>query len=658
MNIKRKYFYSIICVFLATLMIVLSMSLPVGALSYANAISYSKIDSSLRGKLEQMDNVDSTEVYIFMKNIDNSIIESALMNDYGKDANKYENKYRFYNEVVPSIKVNNRTIKSLSETDVITSDTFSLSNEESKVDLQTRKNINREITNEMNEYIEDKRRVYSETIGNYTDSFIKKHSINPNDIVVDTEYVEVIIANLTKSQIIKIANDSLVDSVYEYANSVEENYSCDAVPLIQGDSDTGLSSDDYINYYGNNNDGTGITIGIIEAGYGKYDPNNYNLADAHNSGKLSFIATPGVDSSNVDINIHATYITTIICGKKTIINGKTYEGLAPGATVYQTAIYDQEDVFSAIEMFADMGVNIVNYSGGTDTGLGYDGYDKTVDRYIETLQMSLVCAAGKSGGNVPSPGKAYNAITVGAIDTKSASNTVLSSPYSVASYSCYLNDNYLANKPDVVAPGSNFFLPVSATEDAYSFSGTSYAAPLVTGISAQLMTDEVFYVVNPNALKNIVICGASNSQITGTTTSYGELKNESGAGLVNAVNSQSVKGNEFYGAFTYNYPDTDYETVEDIYIKKGETIRIVLTFEKEEDIALNAEYGNNLDIRLVQTAGYALHDFSESTKDNVEIIEFKATSSGTYNLQLRFADSILTADGNSNLHYWISWRIF
>lgn len=263
---------------------ILSLSLFTG---FAITIDTDKISSTLLETICTMNNTDSVDVYIFLKRVDEAKIKATLLNDYGKEIDVYENKYRFYDEVVPDIVVNNRTIESLVGTDNVNAEYLDLSNVESKTDLQTRKNINREIANEMNDYIADKRKVYFETVDSYIDKFMEKHSITSDDIIFDTDYIEVIIAKVTKEQIAELSNDPLVESIDGYVNSIEVSQTCDAVPLIRGDSSSGLSSDDYLNYYGNINDGTGITIGIIEAKLGKYDPTDYNLSEAHNSGRLN-----------------------------------------------------------------------------------------------------------------------------------------------------------------------------------------------------------------------------------------------------------------------------------------------------------------------------------------------------------------------------------
>ena len=61
-------------------------------------------------------------------------------------------------------------------------------------------------------------------------------------------------------------------------------------------------------------------------------------------------------------------------------------------------------------------------------------------------------------------------------------------------------------------------------------------------------------------------------------------------------------------------------------------------------------------IRLVEESlGFC--EVSESTTNNVEIIDVVAPENGTYTLQMRLTSSLLDYQTNPELRYWISWRI-
>lgn len=624
--------------------------------AFSVSTNNSKLSEELTSAISNASNADIIPVYVFLKESDQDKVKEIMKQKHSQDVEIYENEERFYSEIAPNIKVGNKKISEITNSTKITAETFNF-NSENTLNIETKKEINKAIQSEFNSYLKNKRNSISLVVDDYLTAFCESANIENNDIIFKSQYLDFLIINSSKSKIINLSKNAKVDylDLYEEADKAEEQWN--AASVISADSSTGTGSSSFNN--GTGYDGTGITIGIIE--FGKYNENDYNLQLAHEN-NLNHIKTNNISGT---VGSHATTVTSIICGRKTTINGKTYEGLATGATIWQTTINDDIDLFAAIELLANKGANVINFSGAFFTGSGYHNVDRVVDEHIGRLRVAFVKSSGNENGNVTSPGKGYNVITVGNLRTKldddseeNIFNTALSAPYTMAENSQYGHASYLTNKPDVVAPGCNIYLPTSATNAESKGGGTSYAAPLVTGMAAQLMQENPMYKVNLNALKNIIVCGASNANITGTTTSYGELENQSGAGLVNAINSFSAMDNVYYEAYTANSTTGVYDTIADVYIKKGQTIRIALTFEKEEDITLTTYYGNNIDIRLAQTAGYAVHAKSESVKNNVEIIEFKATSSGTYNIQTRLTSSILTASGNNDLHYWVSWYIY
>ena len=624
--------------------------------AFSVSTNNSKLSDKLISAINNASDTDVIPIYVFLKESDQDKVKEIMREEYSQDVEIYENEERFYSEIAPNLKVGNKKISEITNSTKITAETFNF-NSKNTLNLDTKKEINKAVQNELNNYLKNKRNSVSLVVDDYLTTFCESANIENNDIIFKSKYLDFLIINASKSNIIKLSNNTKVDylDLYEKLDKAEEQWN--AASVISADSSTGTGSSSFNN--GTGYDGTGVTIGIIE--FGRYDSNNYNLQLVHGN-NLNHIKTNNISGT---VGSHATTVTSIICGRKTTINGKTYEGLATGATVWQTTINDDYDLFTAIELLASKGANVINFSGAFFTGSVYHNVDKVVDEHIERLRVAFVKSSGNERGNVTSPGKGYNVITVGNLRTKinddseeNIFNTALSAPYTMAGDSQYGHASYLTNKPDVVAPGCNIYLPTSATNAVSKGGGTSYAAPLVTGMAAQLMQENPMYKVNPNALKNIIVCGASNADITGTTTSYGQLENESGAGLVNAINSLNAMDNVYYEAYTASSTTGVYDTIADVYIKKGQTIRIALTFEKEEYIDLTTYYGNNIDIRLAQTAGYAVHAKSESLKDNVEIIEFKATSSGTYNIQTRLTSSILTTSGNNDLHYWVSWYIY
>lgn len=647
---KIKVVVSVLLVLIITLLSV--------ATTFAATISVfnDKISDQLKVIVSE-DKLELIPVYIFLSKCDKSVVYENLEEKYNYDTEVYENKELYYKEVVPNITVDNKKVSEILKGKKVTEQELSLDNDDSSLDIKTRERINRAMVDDTNEYLGDYREEISNVVDEYVSEFVQDNKRFIEKIIFQPNSAEFVIAQVTPDSIGKLARISNVSRIGYFMNQKQEIESWSASSLIGSNSSEGLGSSLYNSGLGY--DGTGVTIGIIEAGSGRYDEDDENLSEAN----LTFIPTPGVE--NEIVTEHATHITSLICGKQIIIDGKIYEGAARGSCVYQTAIYDEDDVLSAIRMFANKGVKIINYSGGGDTGLGYSEFDQAVDILLENNRLLLVKSSGKEGQesrHITSPGKAYNALTVGNLIAKESNNIELDAPFEMPLDACFEEASYLANKPDVVAPGTELYLPVTDTECVRTQGGASYAAPLVTAMAAQIMQSDCLAIFNPNAAKNYILCGASNKEITGTSVSYGALMDESGAGLVNAVKSYECSnlGTEYYGVYLASQiAPTEYETIATYRLAKGNNIRVVLTFEKEEDIYLLTEYGNNIDIRLVRDNPYSTYCVaSESTNNNVELIDTKVPSTGTYLLQIRLTNSILNSSINNDLHYWVSWRIY
>lgn len=638
------------------LSIILAVTIVVSVLCSQTAYSAAedvscKISNLLSEKINESDQETLIPVYIFLKNCDTSEVNQNLETKHGINPEVFENPDLLFSDIISKIKVDEITLCNLGKSKSDVQSIIDLDNKDSSLDISTRKRINSAINETTNDLLKTYRTEFSNIVGKFIDEFINKNAEYLEDIIFQSDSAEFIVANVKKKNIELIANLSSVTDI-DYFNNVElKPASWNATTVTHSDSHTGLGSSAYND--GSGYDGTGVKIGIIEASYGRYDSNNYNLSNAN----LTYVDTTGVTEV---VSNHATNVTALICGKKTTIGSRIYEGTARGADVYQTAIYSVEDVLTAMTVLVnDYNVNIINFSAQAGGEIYYSSFDKAVDNIIKNNKLTFVVAAGNTGTNVTSPGKAYNAITVGNLKTKESNNSALYAPYHLWSKSGWQEADYLTNKPDVIAPGTYLYLPSSAHSVVSIGSGTSYSSPIVAGIAAKIMQSNSIAKFNINSLKSYLLCGADNDFITGINSSYGALMDESGAGLANAVKTFEVaqSGNETYGSWTYNaVAPTPYYDKEEIELYQGERIRIALSFRKPEDIAINSAYGNNIDIRLVEES-LEFCEVSESTTNNVEIIDVVAPEDGTYTLQMRLTDSLLESGTNPELRYWVSWRI-
>jgi subtilisin family serine protease len=184
---------------------------------------------------------------------------------------------------------------------------------------------------------------------------------------------------------------------------------------------------------------------------------------------------------------HGTHVAGIIAAVRG--NNQGMDGVAPGArimTVRTVPDGDErdKDVANAIRYAVDNGAQIINMSFGK----AYSPYKSAVDeavKYADSRGVLMIHAAGNEGedleqsANFPNAsyeggGRAANWIEVGASSWKSADS--LAAPFS----------NYGRQRVDVFAPGVDILstVPGGGYEQE---SGTSMAAPVVSGLAALIM---------------------------------------------------------------------------------------------------------------------------------------------------------------------------
>jgi subtilisin family serine protease len=184
---------------------------------------------------------------------------------------------------------------------------------------------------------------------------------------------------------------------------------------------------------------------------------------------------------------HGTHVAGIIGAERG--NGIGVDGIAPAVRIMVLrAVPDgderDKDVANAIRYAVDNGADIINMSFGKGYSPRKDVVDAAV-RYADEKGVLLVHAAGNAGADLgvePNfPTRDYTGggepglwLEVGASSWRAAEN--LPAPFS----------NYGDEEVDVFAPGVDILSTVP--DNAYEpNSGTSMAAPVVSGLAALLM---------------------------------------------------------------------------------------------------------------------------------------------------------------------------
>jgi subtilisin family serine protease len=298
--------------------------------------------------------------------------------------------------------------------------------------------------------------------------------------------------------------------------------------------------------------GKGVLISILDSGI---DAKHPSLAGAVSS-QQDFTGEKTLDDL-IKQPGHGTGIAGILVGR-----GKQYTGLAPGAKVINARVDNSDDVSSdlwagnGLIWSAKKGARVANISFGNKLGTPQltERFTLMCDYVAERYGVNVVVAGGNDGNQDGSavkqvPAGLFNGYTVGALDGPDYAR--------VAGFSNWAQDDDRRSKPDLVAPGVNVMAPAANWErkgksDYIPMTGTSFSAPLVGGVLAQMIGygKEHDLPTDPLLLKAVLMTSAAKSRDTDGSAwearagernkYYGyvfnrPLDDEQGAGALDAV---------------------------------------------------------------------------------------------------------------------------
>ena len=228
------------------------------------------------------------------------------------------------------------------------------------------------------------------------------------------------------------------------------------------------------------------------------------------------VVVGGVNTINdhpydTDLNGHGTHVAGIIAG---LHNDLGIMGVAPSVELYSVVVFNEDgvgttsNIIAGIEWVISQGIPLMNMS------LQSEGHSFALERAIEeahALGHIIIAAAGNNGEDggpdtMSFPARYDGVIAVGAT---TEDNTI-------ASFSSY------GPTLDLVAPGAS--IRSTFTSNSYSTkSGTSMAAPFVTGVVALMLS------LNPALTHQEIL-----SHLTQATEDLGFDETMQGAGLLRA----------------------------------------------------------------------------------------------------------------------------
>jgi serine protease AprX len=209
---------------------------------------------------------------------------------------------------------------------------------------------------------------------------------------------------------------------------------------------------------------------------------------------------------------HGTFVAQIAASSDQ--GPGSYDGAAPTANLVSLDVFDAQghaqtsDVIRAADWILQnrvkYGIRVANFSLETSTpsSFMFDPLDRAVERLWEA-GIVVVTSAGNYASNGQASGVLYApandpfVITVGAVDVRNSDGTDddVNAPWTSYGYTL---DGFA--KPDVGAPGRYMIEPIAKSATLYSafpgnalkgglleLSGTSFSAPVVSGIAADIL---------------------------------------------------------------------------------------------------------------------------------------------------------------------------
>lgn len=266
-------------------------------------------------------------------------------------------------------------------------------------------------------------------------------------------------------------------------------------PLASAFEDIGVNDSIYT--------GNGIKIGTIESG------------------------TP-LDNENISPD-HLTRLTTIrtdhsktVCS---IMGGNS--GIARDIDIYAYGLADDginrhNLTKAANDLIKIFHVNIINMSAGFRYVGIYENYGSYFDEVSNNTKCTFIISAGNDDEThkLSRPANGMNVIAVGSCDKDQ----------NVSMFSSYEISDSFCKKPDMVAPGDNITQIPNITRPS---NGTSFSAPMVTGVLALLMEEFPVLKNNPWLAKTALQAGCD--ELPSQTSRFDE---QAGYGRLNYKQSR------------------------------------------------------------------------------------------------------------------------
>ncbi len=411
--------------------------------------------------------------------------------------------------------------------------------------------------------------------------------------------------------------------------------------------------------------GQGTKVAVVEAG--AIDLNHDGLA-GHNGERERYYHPDQLHiGTEATWMWHATQVAGVIASAAPADGDR---GIAPDAHLLSAnaagilGLAYAWDAVGATEWAIDQGADVLNLSWGWSAGTpsrSMNLLDRYYDLIVREHWKTVTVAAGNCDGNcnVLSPGKAYNVITVGAIDDFDTAETAADWNDDVASvFSSYvdpLSPDGDRNKPEVVAVGQR--VRSTWVDNGWRTSdGTSFAAPAAAGEAALMMSRADWLKAWPETVKAVVMATAKHDEIWADAERSARAgEDKIGAGCIDAAAADSTLTNGRLAGVTL-YPDSlPYSFW--FEAAKGRTIRVAIAWDSHPTSWWWLPWASDtlkadLDLAAYAPSGSQVAG-SQSWDNSYEFVEFSAPTTGWYRVEVQ---KFRWDAGNTHEYLGFAWH--
>jgi subtilisin family serine protease len=391
-------------------------------------------------------------------------------------------------------------------------------------------------------------------INNYNFKFYERKSISFYAPYIQFEYSDYNNLMKDKSNIDDLLQNYLVSNVY-ISDEYLYNYTTRNDFLYLNKSTSNYDFSKALNDVGLSNmkqqTGEGINIGILELG----------ILDDYTNFQIDKVQTYGYTK-----DAHTTQVMSILGGKS---------GIASNANLFSASYLDYS-LYNCMNWLISKNVHVINMSAGVFNSK-YTSTSSYIDYIVKTNKISFIAAAGNrekilnAPFGISSPSTGLNVFSIGSYDVNK----------SVSYFSGAWDDPYQGRilKPTLVAPGGNL-IGIDNIPD--KLAGTSFSAPIVTGIVALLMERYNTLKLHPEMVMSIIT--ASTKKLPTQTNTW---DSDAGFGSVNYLNTfDAYEHTTMYQINSNVLPDSLVQTT-NLIVPANNSIKIV-------NFALYNSYTSNI----------------------------------------------------------------